>query len=134
MPNINKLVLIYATSGALIGCSANTKEDGITYFFDNEPYSLTSKCISELRHIDNTTNGSHIIYVRLKGDTNCAEKLNLLFENNIGKYVITYFNKKIISKTYIASSINSATGYHMVMPSKVISEEIIRYYHHSILR
>lgn len=131
---MNKQVLIYVISYALIGCSVNTKSDDITYSFDNELYPLAGECISKLKQIDNTVNGSHVIYVRLKESANCAEKLNILFENNVNKHVITYFNKKIISKTYISSSINSANGYHMVIPNRAISEDIILHYRHSIFK
>ena len=129
---MNKYILLYAIFSTLTGCSVNKKSNDITYVFDNESYTLTEECISELRDIDNTTNNSHIVYMKLKNTANCAGKLNSLFEKNIGQYVTTYFNKKIISKTYIASKINSAAGYHMVMPSRIVSNDIILYYHHDV--
>ncbi|HBO22811.1 MAG TPA: hypothetical protein DD649_07995 [Providencia sp.] len=103
------------------------EHNDITYVFKNESYSLTKDCISELKQLNNESSNT-LIYIQLNKTPNCAEKLNTLFTTHVNEDVTTYFKKQIISKTHIASSINSESGYRMLLPNEKVTLDIIQHY------
>ncbi|EPH0544547.1 hypothetical protein N1I02_004530 [Serratia marcescens] len=112
-----KFILITALCITSVGC-ADSKKNKLVYVSEDLQFILDKKCIVEISPIEKSAENNYALAIRLKNDTACANKLNMLISKSIGRDLFIYYNSNLVMKSHVASSLNTENGYRQMMPDK----------------
>ena len=122
-----KFILITALCITSVGC-ADSKKNKLVYVSEDLQFILDKKCIVEISPIEKSAENNYALAIRLKNDTACANKLNMLISKSVGRDLFIYYNSNLVMKSHVASSLNTENGYRQMMPDKKILNDILSSY------
>ncbi|MGQ6637662.1 hypothetical protein ACUNEJ_08040 [Serratia sp. IR-2025] len=122
-----KFILITALCITSVGC-ADSKENKLVYVSEDLQFILDKKCIVEISPIEKSAENNYALAIRLKNDTACANKLNMLISKSIGRDLFIYYNSNLVMKSHVASSLNTENGYRQMMPDKKTLNDVLSSY------
>ncbi|HEE0337050.1 TPA: hypothetical protein R6296_001373 [Serratia marcescens] len=122
-----KLILITALCITSVGC-ADSKKNKLVYVSEDLQFILDKKCIVEISPIEKSAENNYALAIRLRNDTACASKLNMLISKSIGRDLFIYYNSNLVMKSHVASSLNTENGYRQMMPDKKTLNDVLSSY------
>lgn len=122
-----KFILITALCITSVGC-ADSKKNKLVYVSEDLQFILDKKCIVEMSPIEKSAENNYALAIRLKNDTACANKLNMLISKSVGRDLFIYYNSNLVMKSHVASSLNTENGYRQMMPDKKILNDVLSSY------
>ncbi|HGM6987718.1 MULTISPECIES: hypothetical protein [Serratia] len=122
-----KFILITALCITSVGC-ADSKKNKLVYVSEDLQFILDKKCIVEISPIEKSAENNYALAIRLKNDTACANKLNMLISKSVGRDLFIYYNSNLVMKSHVASSLNTENGYRQMMPDKKILNDVLSSY------
>ncbi|WP_183091732.1 hypothetical protein, partial [Serratia marcescens] len=100
----------------------------LVYVSEDLQFILDKKCIVEISPIEKSAENNYALAIRLKNDTACANKLNMLISKSIGRDLFIYYNSNLVMKSHVASSLNTENGYRQMMPDKKTLNDVLSSY------
>ncbi|MGQ6193302.1 hypothetical protein ACUNGG_11925 [Serratia sp. IR-2025] len=122
-----KFILITALCITSVGC-ADSKKNKLVYVSEDLQFILDKKCIVEISPIEKSAENNYALAIRLKNDTACANKINMLISKSIGRDLFIYYNSNLVMKSHVASSLNTENGYRQMMPDKKTLNDVLSSY------
>ena len=117
-----KFILITALCITSVGC-ADSKKNKLVYVSEDLQFILDKKW-----PIEKSAENNYALAIRLRNDTACASKLNMLISKSIGRDLFIYYNSNLVMKSHVASSLNTENGYRQMMPDKKTLNDVLSSY------
>ncbi|MEY1577684.1 hypothetical protein ABRP32_15045 [Providencia manganoxydans] len=112
-----------------IACSVAGNNDRLVYKFENDEFILEKECVSVLKVGNSEFKNRHFLWIELKKNANCSDKLNELFMRNVSKSFSLFFNEiEVSSPSSIWTEMMTEKSYAQPVLNEIILQSIINAY------